>query len=634
MTAKKTLAQVLSVYFLAAYLFTLFNVFFYVRHIEYTGIATYAFAGVVWVVYGVIYILPAAAVTGLVSLVFGSRFAKRFIGEKGFRFAVYFTAAASMAAVSILLFADDTIYGMFGFHINGFVWNLITTKGGIESMGGDSSTSATYAAFLAGIVAVHVGMLFASRTNLIQNKFGDILNAKRAVITVVLAAVLFLAQGITYGVSKFYFYSPVLMAAGVFPGYIPISFSKAAQRVGMKMPKSDAVAIRSGSSKLKYPLKPMVIDKQAKKYNVVWLAAESLRWDMVDVNIMPATYKFANTAIWCRNNFSGGNGTRMGMFSLFYGLYGSYWFGFLAENRGPVLIDALIEQNYQMDMRTSAAFSYPEFDKTVFARVPSKNMHDGLKGFSWERDRENVGALLKFIDSRDPNRPFMTFMFFESSHAPYDFPPENVIRKDYLKEMNYARLDLVHQIGQIKNRYINSCNHLDGQIARILEYLKKHDLLDSTIVVMSGDHGQEFMEHGKWGHNSAFVEEQMRAPLILWIPGQRARQITSMTSHMDVSATIGKLLGIKNDPGDYSQGINLLGGTKRDFTIVSDWDTMAYVGQKYRAIFPTQATSLVRQVVTDGNDVEIRDSGTFFRNHKAQLAAIMKALGVFRVKKG
>lgn len=76
--------------------------------------------------------------------------------------------------------------------------------------------------------------------------------------------------------------------------------------------------------------------------------------------------------------------------------------------------------------------------------------------------------------------------------------------------MNYARMDLENDITLIKNRYINSCHHLDSQLGRIIHYLESNQLLEKTIVIITGDHGEEFMEKGHWGHNSAYTEEQIR----------------------------------------------------------------------------------------------------------------------------
>ena len=150
---------------------------------------------------------------------------------------------------------------------------------------------------------------------------------------------------------------------------------------------------------------------------------------------------FAAQAHRFTRNYSGGNGTRMGVFSMFMGIPGNYWFPFLQEQRGAAIIDVLQKQGYQMDLYTSARFSYPEFEKTIFSQIPAEQLHsldDGRPG--WERDRTNVTRMLDFIGKRDPAKPFFTFMFFESPHARYFFPQESVIKTPYYDDINYATL--------------------------------------------------------------------------------------------------------------------------------------------------------------------------------------------------
>src|SRR5262249_35396896 len=183
-------------------------------------------------------------------------------------------------------------------------------------------------------------------------------------------------------------------------------------------------------------------------------------------------------------------------------------------------------------------------------------------------------------------RPFMTFMFFDGPHANYYFPKEAVIATPYSEDLNYATMDLSKDIQLIKNRYINACHQLDTQWTRVLTYLEEHKLLDSTIVVLTGDHGEEFMEKGFWGHNSKFTEEQTRPPLVMWIPAQLPREVVRMTSHLDIPATILPLLGVKNPVQDYSLGHDLLSDEARDYTIVCDWNNVAFIGTDYKAVFP------------------------------------------------
>lgn len=91
---------------------------------------------------------------------------------------------------------------------------------------------------------------------------------------------------------------------------------------------------------------------------------------------------------------------RMALFVMFYGLYGSYWSSVLAENRPPVIMDVLRQLGYQFLLCTSAKFTYPEFDQTIFYNVPKENMHQSGRG-GFKNDRENVSRIINFIKNRN-----------------------------------------------------------------------------------------------------------------------------------------------------------------------------------------------------------------------------------------
>jgi membrane-anchored protein YejM (alkaline phosphatase superfamily) len=623
---------VLRPYFALTYILLLANMFPYVLHGGYDGLASAFFVAIVYLVYGAAYLLPCAAIVLLAAALVNGRRISELLNRVHVSPAVVIGVCAILttALAQILVFADGTIFRRFGFHLNGFVWNLITTKGGIESMGGDMATSLTFAAVLTAIVLVQVTLFILLITiDRFRMAVLCVFTKKRCAIFCVAIMVLAVAQMGVFGVSALRNYSPVLRASDNFPFYVQITFAKLAKKLGIEPSRDAGFKFKADSAGLHYPLNPIEQRSDHTKWNIVWLVAESLRADMLDPNIMPQTYAFSQKAVTFENHYSGGNGTRMGLFAMFYGLYGSYWFNFLNEVRGPILIDLLVNDNYQMQMFTSAKFSYPEFDKTVFARIPQKDLHDDARGASWERDRTNVSRLLTFIKECDPNRPFMTFMFFESPHARYDFPPEDIIRRPYLESFNYATVNLQRDAGLIKNRYINSCHHLDSQYGRIIRHLETSGLLDSTIVIITSDHGEEFMEKGYWGHNSSYVEEQIRSPLVVWAPGQSTRKVTGMTSHLDLPATVMTLLGVTNPPQDYSLGFDLLGTERREFTIISDWNSFAYVDNDNKAVFPLGVGAFGRRMATTRSDTVLSDEAKFYQSHQRRFVQVMDELKKF-----
>ena len=544
--------------------------------------------------------------------------------------AVFGTCVALFAGVQGFVLLDRYVFGIYGFHFNGFVWNLVTTKGGVDSMGAGMSTHVTFALVGLLIAAAQAGLLVAVLRVPLLRRFGEGKVSRRKIAVAAAVVVALTAfDKVTYGVSMFRSYGPVLTASHAFPVYIPVAFTAFLRKLGFRDQRDDGIRMSTGNSRLTYPSRPLEREAGRKPPNIVWLVAESLRSDMLDREIMPAAWAFSERAVRFERHYSGGNGTRMGMFTMFYGLHGNYFSPCMAELRSPVLIDAIQDSGYQLFLHTSAAFSFPEFDKTVFAKVPRALLQEGGTGEGWRRDREHVSKILAEIDSRDPARPFFAFMFFESPHAPYHFPEECTIRTPYPKDMNYLTMDLQKEIGLIKNRYINSCRHLDTQLERLLKRLDELKLLESTIVIITGDHGEEFMEKGRWGHHSAFTEEQSRVPLVLYVPGVAPAKVDRMSSHLDLPATLLTQLGAKNPPEDYSFGRDLLGGGGRDYTVISGWAEIAYVDDRYKSVFPLRSYDVVRRQATTRDDAPA-DTKAFMAASHDRLTKVMQELRRFQ----
>ena len=81
----------------------------------------------------------------------------------------------------------------------------------------------------------------------------------------------------------------------------------------------------------------------------------------------------------------------------------------------------------------------------------------------------------------------------------------------------------------------------------------------TLIIIITSDHGQEFYEHGLYGHNSAFNYEQVKVPFISPSTGRvKHKTVTQLTSHIRRCAHSYDLrIGVENDASDYSNGNSL-----------------------------------------------------------------------------
>ena len=583
---------------------------------------TTAFLGVVWLEYAVIYLLPAFLPALLIATHAGR---SRWRGTTGLAW-----MALLGAAIQLLLVVDHFVYRQFGYHLNGFVWNLLLTPGGIESMDAGGSTVWFAVAIVAAVLLIEGLAVAAARAPLRLWSWLAPVRPRRAVgFTLGAFATLAAGERIAFSLANLADYQPIVAAHGVFPFYMPTRMRKFALALGFPDRRAHGVELSAASGQLAYPRAPLRLAPERQPLDVLWLVAESWRADSLEPQVMPATTRFASEAWDFRHHVSGGNGTRMGVFSMFYGLYGSYWFPFLSERKSPVLVDRLLDDGYQMRVSTSAKFSFPEFDKTIWTRLHHETLIEGdeeKRGF--ENDAEQVTELLAWLDAREAGRPFFAFHFFESPHAQYWFPDDCVVREPYSKPLNYALLTK-EEMPLVHARYLNAVHHLDRQLGRLFDGLRERGLLDTTIVVVTGDHGEEFMEKGRFGHHSSFSEEQIRTPLLLKLPGEAPRVVEQVTSHLDLAPTLLARLGVVNDPADYSLGVDLAAPFARNFVVVADWDHLCVRDEQQKGIFPVAQRGFLGFQVTTRDDAPLADKSAYRASRIDALLSVVKGQAAF-----
>ncbi|MCT2538908.1 sulfatase family protein [Sedimentimonas flavescens] len=131
--------------------------------------------------------------------------------------------------------------------------------------------------------------------------------------------------------------------------------------------------------------------------------------------------------------------------------------------------------------------------------------------------------------AQEPDQPFFLAMRTGMTHYPY-FPGAE---------------PQVYVEDQTHNDYLNALRVGDQALGTLMDYLDRSELSAQTLVIVLGDHGEAFGEHGTYVHAAAVHEENIRIPLALINPqlfsGQRSDLLVGM---IDVAPTITDLLGI------------------------------------------------------------------------------------------
>jgi len=164
-------------------------------------------------------------------------------------------------------------------------------------------------------------------------------------------------------------------------------------------------------------------------------------------------------------------------------------------------------------------------------------------------DRFTISEAVKWIDEVK-TKPFFMYVNLQNSHLPYRVPADFPHRFGP-KELNFTiRFGYIpkDKIDVVKDTYADSLAYVDSQIARLFESLRQNELWDRTIVVLTGDHGQAFYEHGFAAHGGPISDEVMRVPLVIRAPGMAPGLDRQPTQHVDVPPSVLDLLGLPPHP--------------------------------------------------------------------------------------
>ena len=331
--------------------------------------------------------------------------------------------------------------------------------------------------------------------------------------------------------------------------------------------------------------------------NIVVILLDSWNKRTLNAENMPNTYQFARQNQWFTNHFSGSNGTRSGVFSLFYGLSCYYWESFEPAHIYPVLLKRLQKLGYDIQTYPSATWADPPFGRVIFGGVPGIRTETPGKT-SLERDTRIADLFIADTDKyKKSKKPFFSFLFFDLPHS-FELPADkNKKFQPAWAYADYTKLSNDMDPTPFYNLYRNTVYQDDILLGKVFETLKKQGLMDNTIVIVSGDHSQEFNENHRnyWGHNSNFSTYQLGVPMIWHIPGMQAHKYTHRTTHYDMVPTLMKdYLGVKNNPSDYSMGRIMTDKTPRLWQVV---------GSNLNYAFIIQGDTILEKTAEGGLDV-------------------------------
>jgi len=310
----------------------------------------------------------------------------------------------------------------------------------------------------------------------------------------------------------------------------------------------------------------------AKRPNVILVVLETLRRDHLSLHgyprkTSPFLEKLAEEAIVFDNAYSQSNWTRPSVATILTGLYPS-------EHRAITALDklddsfTLLPEVLRQHGYLTAAF--------CTGRVISDPIFNYDQGFDLFVDEGKAlfdtlrQSALAWLDA-NRRQPFFIYLHTFDPHAPYLAPGRlaELFDSEYdgrLKELKVLKPMILRTMGTlserdreyVRARYDAEILYTDMVLERLIHDLEKRGLWDNTLLVVTSDHGEEFYEHGNWGHGVGLFPEQLRVPLLIRLAGQEhgGMRPGGLASGVDIMPTILCSLGLPVP--DAVAGIDLL----------------------------------------------------------------------------
>ena len=304
--------------------------------------------------------------------------------------------------------------------------------------------------------------------------------------------------------------------------------------------------------------------------NVVLITLDTFRADALGVygnpeGLSPHIDAFASEATIFENAVTAIGTTFPSHATIFTGLYpknhGVRWNGDSLDRRWTTLAEILSAEGYE-----TAAFV------SVGSLLSRGGLDQGFSSFSDSREappaqhtRSGYAVnemVLSWLAERS-DVPFFLWLHYFETHTPYRLSPH--ARKRH-EDADYhgifargATAEMLHGLdpefswspaekSALRALYDGAIIEVDRLVGEILGTLRARNLMETTAVFLTADHGESLGEHNEVGHGFLLWQPVIHVPLIVRVPGARPRRVATRVSLVDLSPTILDLLGLAAPP--------------------------------------------------------------------------------------
>ncbi|MGR3971082.1 DUF3413 domain-containing protein [Shewanella baltica] len=366
--------------------------------------------------------------------------------------------------------------------------------------------------------------------------------------------------------------------------------------------------VNHNTSVLNYPEQPLTCQADT-KINVLMITIDSLRADMVDGKSMPFLQQYTESNQSFTQHFSGGNQFRTGMFSLLYGLQGSYGDARIFNSTSPLMTRSFQQAGYELglflpetnlNLRSSQAM-FNDFNPVIAKETNG----------SADADLHTVASFNEWHSIQ--NKPWFALVNLK---APENFDtPVGFLGIETVK----ANPDLMPAQKVLFNQYRQSLYFVDQQLKAMLA-----NVPNDTLVIITGVNGKMFTSNSDEA-NRNLSPQSVKVPLVIHWPNTGASKVKYRTSHYGIAPTLmTHVLGCTNNTTDYSAGRSLLQPSKETWIYIGDSRIFAIYQEaevtvidrhgKYR-IYDENYEHRLNKKMSAPELIEVMREGRRFYNH-------------------
>lgn len=482
-----------------------------------------------------------------------------------------------IATITItFLILDTQIFRLYNFHLNPLIWQFLQKPEQVEEI---YSINLHYISIpIIFTLEIIFSFLLWRKVRNIQAKHIGKPIALFLCATFVISHLMFIwADAVQY--------RPITQQKSLYPLSYPMTAHTFLSKQGWlneeKRQKNMLGETGTDQNNLRYPLQPLTFSEatDSANYNILFVNIESLRADMLNAKNMPNLEALSQQGINFKNHFSGANNSQQGVFSLFYGLPNSYWNSVTVNHIGPAFMDIIQQQNRPIGLFSSIGLVHPEFLQSSFSQLKTTNVYYSNS----TNNHQTLQQWRKWLRHQNQKTPWFSYIYLEQKN-----------KHQFTQHSNQTIAEQSQKLSLYQEQVLS----LDEQLKLLLQTLKKQKQYDKTIIVITGTSGLSF---NKQSH-AALINDS-HVPMVLVWPNKPAREVNSMTSHVDIIPTLMQnVFSVQNPSSSYSSGKNLLSNSGRPYVLSGNQNN--YIIYEANKITQFSNNGAIKRIDWKGNAIE------------------------------